>query len=64
MNDLYFYRLRRGWTQQELAEEAGISRRTVCYLERGERLPTMRVCIKICCALGCRIEEVFQDVLL
>ncbi len=58
-NSLYITRIRMGLTQKELAERAGISRRTICYLEGGGRMPTIRVGLQICCALGCGLEEVF-----
>ncbi len=56
---LYIARLRKGWTQQALAEYSGVSRRTICALEQQERLPTARVGMRICRALGCGFEEVF-----
>lgn len=64
MNKLLFCRRLRRMTQQELAEAAGVSRRTICYLEQGEHLPTLRVGMKLCRALGRSFEEVFADVLL
>lgn len=58
-NLLYIKRIRRGLTQQALAERAGISRRTVCYLESSGRVPTFQVGVKLCRALECGLEEVF-----
>lgn len=61
-NDLYFMRIRNRMTQQELAERSGVSRRTICALEKeNNRLPTMKVGLKLCKALGCGLEEVFAD---
>ncbi len=59
-NLLYISRLRRGLTQQGLAEQAGISRRTVCHLEREGRNPSLRVAMQICRVLEVSPEEVFQ----
>lgn len=64
-NLLYITRMRRGLTQQELAERAGVSRRTICALEQTGRIPTAAVGKKLCYALNCGLEEVFHcDVLL
>jgi len=58
-NSLYINRLRLGLTQQTLADQAGISRRTVCSLEQVGHLPSYRVAMRICRVLGMRPEEVF-----
>lgn len=57
---LYIKRVQRGMTQQKLAECAGVSRRTICDLEHNRRLPTARVGLQLCRALGCGFEEVFS----
>lgn len=57
---LYIKRIQCGLTQQSLADQAGVSRRTVCDLERSGRLPTARVGLRLCRALGCGFEEVFS----
>ncbi len=56
---LYFARIRSGLTQQELAKQAGISRRTVCALEKGDRFPSFKVAMRLCSVLGCEPKEVF-----
>lgn len=60
-NKLYFKRVCRRLTQQELALMAGISRRTVVRLENGDSMPTLRVAVKLCRALECPLEEVFPS---
>ena len=51
-------RRRRGWTQQQLAERAGVSRSTVQQLERGGADAfTGRVIRRIAVALGARFEQ-------
>lgn len=59
---IYFARVRRGWTQQQLAQEAGVSRRTVCAIEGGNHLPTLSSCLRLCKALGLEPEEVLPYV--
>ena len=58
-NRLYFNRIKRGWTQEKLASVAGVSRGTVCSLERTGRIPSVRVGVQLCRALNCTFEEVF-----
>ena len=58
-NLLYISRIRRGMTQQALADLAGVSRRTVCYLEEGA-VPSLRVARRLCRALQAVPEEVFS----
>lgn len=45
-------RERRGWTQTELAERAGVSQVTACEVERGRRAPSLRVASALVRALG------------
>lgn len=58
-NYLYFNRKRSGFTQQELASRAGISRRTITRLERSGGYPSLKVGLQISHALNCSFEEVF-----
>ncbi|WP_446740428.1 helix-turn-helix transcriptional regulator [Nesterenkonia sp. AY15] len=44
-------RLDRGWSQEQLAESAGVSRPTVSRVELGEE-PSMRTAKKLATALG------------
>lgn len=48
-------RLERGWSQSELAEEAGVSRPTVSRIELGEE-PSMRTARRLAAALGLTLE--------
>lgn len=44
-----------GWTQEELADHAGIDRSYIGGVERGERNLTFNVLCVICSALGCDV---------
>jgi len=44
-------RIAAGLTQEELAAKASLSREYVNYLERGKRVPTVPVFIKLCRAM-------------
>ena len=58
-NDISVYRERLGLTQGELAFKCGVRRETIVNLERGRYNPSLRLALKICAALGSRIEELF-----
>lgn len=57
-------RLRRlkGWTQQQLAEAAGVTLGTISDLERGAREPRPGTMARIAKALGVRIPDVDEFV--
>ena len=48
-----------GWTQAELAERIGVSRKTVNTVENGVFIPSTLVALKLAGALGCPVEELF-----
>ena len=50
-----------GLSQAELAEKVGVTRQTVNMVESGEYNPTLALCIKICRALGCTLDELFWE---
>lgn len=55
-----FYRKRLGITQEELANEVGVTRQTIISLEQGRYNPSLELAHKITKALGKKhIEEVF-----
>ena len=47
------------WTQGELAERIGVSRKTVNTVENGVFIPSTVVALKLAGALGCAVEELF-----
>lgn len=50
-------RTAKGWSQEELAHQAGLHRTYVSGVERAVRNPTLTVVAKIAAALGCRIGD-------
>lgn len=50
----------RGWTQLELAERTGVSRKTVNTIENGVFAPSALVALKLARALELPFHEVFQ----
>lgn len=49
----------RGWSQQELAERAGLSRTGVGAIEAGRLVPSTAAALALAAALGCRVEDLF-----
>ncbi|MEI8355104.1 MAG: substrate-binding domain-containing protein [Deltaproteobacteria bacterium] len=50
----------RGWSQQELAERAGISRAGVSAIETGKLVPSTVAALSLAKVFGCTVEELFQ----
>ncbi len=51
-------RKRQGLSYAELAERSGLHRTAISLIERGERHPTLLVCIKLAQCL--KLEELFK----
>ena len=49
----------RDMSQQQLAEAVGVSRQTINATEKGDYNPTIKLCLAICRALGCTLDELF-----
>ncbi|MGM1029705.1 MAG: helix-turn-helix transcriptional regulator [Actinomycetota bacterium] len=52
-------RRERGWSQQRLADELGVSRQTIISIEKGRFDPSLPLAFRIAATFGCRIEDVF-----
>ena len=59
MNRVRELRQAEGWTQLELAERTGVSRKTVNTIENGVFTPSTIVALKMARALGRRVEDLF-----
>lgn len=49
----------RGWTQAELAERVGVSRKTINTVENGVFVPSTVLALKLARALDCAVEALF-----
>ena len=49
----------RDMSQQQLAEAVGVSRQTINAIEKGDYNPTIKLCLAICRALSCTLDELF-----
>lgn len=54
-------RTAKGWTQEELAEKAGISPTHVSVIERAGNSVKLETFVSICCALDVSADDILQD---
>ena len=48
-------------SQQELADQIGVSRQTINAIEKGAYNPTIRLCISICKVLNKTLDDLFWE---
>ena len=53
--------MKKGLSQQALADKLGVSRQTVNAIESGDYNPTIRLCVGICHALGVTLNDLFWN---
>lgn len=53
-------RLKRGLTQQQLADALGVSRQTIISIETGKYDPSLPLAFKIAQFMGAKIEDIFS----
>lgn len=53
-------RIARGWSQEELAAKAGISRTGVSAIETNRLVPSTSAALTLAAALECNVEDLFQ----
>jgi putative transcriptional regulator len=58
-NSLRDERARLGWTQAELAERVGVSRKTINTVENGVFVPSTILALKLAAAIGKPVEALF-----
>lgn len=49
----------RGWSQQRLADELGVSRQTIISIEKGRYDPSLPVAFRLADVFQCTIEDLF-----
>ena len=52
-------RIRKGITQQQLAERAGLARQSIISIEKGRFLPTIENALRIAEALDMAVKDLF-----
>lgn len=58
-NHLKEVRKEKGYTQQQLADEVGVSRNTISSIETGQFNPTAKLALILCIALEKKFEDLF-----
>ena len=58
-NDLKARRTERGWTQAELAERVGVSRKTINTVENNVFIPSTILALRLARALATPVEQLF-----
>ena len=53
-------RKERGWSQETLADEAGLDRTYISGIERVVRNPTVTVIERLAVALGCKLGQILD----
>jgi putative transcriptional regulator len=59
-NTLKVERAKKDWTQEKLASEIGVTRKTINSIEKGRDEPSIYLALKLAKALGSPIEHLFQ----
>lgn len=54
-------RVEKGLSQQELVDQAGVTRQTIGLIENGKYNPTLGLCIRIARALDRTLDQLFWD---
>jgi len=58
---LKFKRIELDMSQTDLAKAAGVTRQTIGLIESGEFNPSIKLCIAICKALNCTLDDLFWE---
>ena len=58
-NKLKEVRKAKGYSQQKLADEVGVSRNTISSIETGQFNPTAKLALILCIALDEKFEDLF-----
>src|SRR5262245_3840909 len=59
LNRVRAYRQSRGWSQEELARRAGVSRAAVSAVEVGRLVPSVTAALALAGVLDCTVEDLF-----
>ncbi|MCJ8013982.1 helix-turn-helix transcriptional regulator [Paenibacillus sp. KQZ6P-2] len=59
VNPVKIARIQAGLTQQQLADQTGVTRQTISLIEKGSYNPSLKLCLDICHALNRTLDELF-----
>lgn len=59
-NQIAVYRAKKGWSQQNLADQVGVSRQTITNIEKNKYNPSLILAFKIALAFEESIDKIFE----
>jgi putative transcriptional regulator len=59
-NKIKVYRAINDWTQEELAENIGVTRKTINTIENGVYTPSTYISLKLAKAFNVKVEDLFE----
>jgi putative transcriptional regulator len=60
VNKVKELRQAREWTQEQLAEAAGVSRQSIISIERNRYVPSLELALIFARIFGCPTDQIFQ----
>ena len=54
------HRIRRGLTQEGLAQTTGVSRQSINAIERGRYVPSLPLALRFARLFGCSVDDLFD----
>lgn len=60
VNKVKDLRLERDWTQEQLAEAAGVSRQSIISIERNRYVPSLELALIFARIFACPADEIFR----
>jgi putative transcriptional regulator len=60
INQVKDLRTSRGWTQEQLAQAAGVSRQSINSIERNRYVPSLELALTFARLFECSTDEIFQ----
>ncbi len=61
-NEVNSYRVKKGMTQEELAEKIGVTRQTIIAIEKGNYTPSVSLALKLSETFSVSVEKLFNIV--
>ncbi|MDQ1106361.1 helix-turn-helix transcriptional regulator [Nocardioides zeae] len=59
-NHIAEHRTWRGWTQQDLAQQLGVSRQTIISIERGRHDPALALAFRLAALFETSVDALFE----
>ncbi|MFN7165004.1 MAG: helix-turn-helix transcriptional regulator [Hyphomonas sp.] len=59
-NRISVFRVERGLSRKDLAEQVGVNPQTIGYLERGDYAPSVELALKLSALFGVPVEHMFS----